>query len=273
VLDTDGVITRTAEVHRAAWKQLFDEFLADPASPVPDPADRRPFDDEDYLRHVDGRPRADGVANFLRSRGVDLPVGDRRDPPGAPTVWGLGNRKNATFLGELARHGVRIHESTVELVRALRDAGVRVAAVSASENQLAVLEAAGVVGLFDVRVDGVMARDLGLPGKPDPALFLEAARRIGTPPGSTGLVEDARAGVRAGRSGGFRPVIGVDRGGAPEELARAGADVVVPDLDRVRVHDDGVVVVDGGLVDDDHPDDDRPDGERTDGEQDGGGTT
>jgi alpha,alpha-trehalase len=243
VLDTDGVITRTAEVHRAAWTELFDTFLADPGSPVPRAADRRPFTEEDYLAHVDGRPRPDGVAAFLGSRGVQLPTGGHDDASGAPTVWGLGNAKNDLFRAALARDGVRAHESTLVLVRALRRSGVAVAAVSASENQRAVLDAAGVTGLFDVCVDGVEARRLGLPGKPDPALFLEAARRIGTDPGATALVEDARSGVAAGRAGGFRPVIGVDRAGAPDELARAGADVVVPDLDRVVVHDGGVIEV------------------------------
>lgn len=230
VFDTDGVITRTAEVHAAAWARLFDDVLVELRGPG-EPS----FSTEDYLAHVDGRPRYDGVAGFLASRGIELPWGSPSDPPGAPTVCGLGNRKNAYFRDRLEADGVEAYPTTLVLLDALRAAGVGVAAVSASRNQLAVLEAAGVAGRFDARVDGVMSAELDLPGKPEPDLFLEAARRLGAPPDRTAVVEDARSGVEAGRRGGFHPVVGVDRSGRPAELAAAGADVVVGDLGQVRL--------------------------------------
>jgi beta-phosphoglucomutase family hydrolase len=244
VLDTDGVITRTADVHEAAWKQLFDHYLDErfAGSPAHDP-EHRPFDAEDYLAFVDGRPRYDGVDAFLRSRGIVLERGRPDDPPQRDTVCGLGNRKNVYFRAHLEHHGVTAYDSTVALVRRMRSVGVKVAAVSASENQLAVLEAAGLVDLFDVRVDGIMARELGLAGKPDPALFLEAAHRLGVAPDRAAVVEDARAGVEAGHRGGFAAVVGVDRSGRPEALADAGATVVVADLDQVGVSDDRHLLV------------------------------
>lgn len=233
VLDTDGVITRTADVHAAAWKELFDAFLASREGPP-----QRPFDQDDYLRHVDGRPRYDGVATFLASRGIELERGDPTDPPTAETVCGLGNRKNVSFRDQIARHGVAVFAATVALVERARSLGVGVAAVSASENQAAVLEGAGVLDLFDVRVDGIMSRELGLAGKPDPALFLEAAARLGVEPGDAVVVEDAVSGVEAGRRGGFALVLGVDRGASPAALEQAGADVVVQELDQLVLTDD-----------------------------------
>lgn len=238
VLDTDGVITRTADVHAAAWARCFDEVLAQVLGPG-----QRPFSVEDYLAHVDGRPRSDGVREFLGSRGVVLPPGGPDDPPGALTVHAVGERKNAAFRRHLADDGVAAFDSTVDLVRRLRAAGVGVAAVSASENQSVVLRAAGLDGAFDVTVDGLEARRLGLAGKPDPALFLEGARRLGAAPGRTAVVEDARAGVEAGRRGGFSPVIGVDRAGRPGELAAAGADVVVADLVQLDLDADRHLLV------------------------------
>jgi alpha,alpha-trehalase len=254
VLDTDGVITRTADAHRDAWKQLFDTYLDErfAGSPAHDP-EHRPFDEEDYLAYVDGRPRYDGVDAFLRSRGIVLELGQPDDPPQRDTVCGLGNRKNVFFRAHLDHHGVAAYDSTVALVRRMRDLGIGVAAVSASENQAAVLVAAGLSDLFDVRVDGIMARDLGLAGKPDPALFLEAARRLGVPPARAAVVEDARSGVEAGRRGGFGAVIGVDRSGHPAELQEAGADVVVADLCQVHVDDERCL-----LIEPDGPGDERP---------------
>lgn len=246
VFDTDGVITRTADVHEAAWKRLFDAYLGSlPAGPGPSGAavDRSPFTAEDYLRHVDGRPRYDGVDAFLRSRGVVLDHGDPTDPPDRPTVCGLGNRKNGYFRAFVAEHGVAAYDSTVALVERLRSMGIGVAAVSASENQGAILDGAGAGGLFDVRVDGIMARELGLAGKPDPALFLEAAGRLGVAPARAAVVEDARSGVEAGRRGRFGVVVGVDRSGHPEALAEAGADVVIPDLHQLFIDDDRHFVV------------------------------
>jgi alpha,alpha-trehalase len=201
------------------------------------------FSTEDYLAHVDGRPRYDGVAGFLASRGIELPRGVPSDPPGAPTICGLGNRKNTYFRDHLAEHGVEPYDTTLVFVAALRSAGVAVAAVSASENQLAVLEAAGAASSFDARVDGVISAELGLAGKPDPALFLEAARRLGVDPRRCAVVEDARSGVEAGRRGGFSPVVGVDRTGRPAELVSAGADVVVADLVQLGVTADRHLMV------------------------------
>jgi beta-phosphoglucomutase family hydrolase len=229
LFDMDGVITRTARTHAAAWKQLFDAFLA--ARAERNGAPFWPFDrDHDYRRYVDGKARYDGVRSFLASRGITLPEGDPAEPPEAETVCGLGNRKNGYFLERLRRDGAEVYPGSLALVRTLRERGFRVAVISASHNARQVLEAAGVLELFDAKVDGVDARELGLPGKPDPALFLEAARRLGVPPRCAAVVEDALAGVQAGRRGGFALVIGVDRDGHPEELRAAGADLVVGDL-------------------------------------------
>jgi beta-phosphoglucomutase family hydrolase len=228
VFDTDGVLTDTASVHAAAWKRLFDEYLALRTSRGQEPF--RPYESADYLRSIDGRPRYDGVAGFLASRDIRLPWGDPSDPPDRETVCGLGNAKDRFFVAHLRDHGARAFPSSVAFVRRVREHGLRTAVVSASRNMVAVLDSAGLRGLFDVEVDGVEADRLGLAGKPDPALFLEAARRLGVTPGRAAVVEDALAGVEAGRSGGFGLVVGVDRGGQADALAERGADVVVPDL-------------------------------------------
>jgi beta-phosphoglucomutase family hydrolase len=232
VFDMDGVITDTARVHAFAWKRLFDEYLADHAGAD---VDRRAFSSEDYRRFVDGRARIDGVEAFLESRGATLARGQPDDSPEAGTAWGLANRKNRYFLDALAVEGPRPFGSSVDLVRALRSAGLGVAVVTASRNRSEVLSAAGIANLFEVHVDGVDAASLDLAGKPDPAVFLEAARRLGTDPVRTVVVEDALAGVEAGRRGGFGLVIGVDRSGRAEALLAAGADTVVADLDEVEV--------------------------------------
>lgn len=227
VLDMDGVVTDTASVHAAAWKQLFDEMLAARSA---DPAvDDRPFDDADYRRYVDGRSREDGVATFLAARGVHLPPGGPDDPADADTAWAAAARKNLLFLDRI-RDGVRPFPSSVALLRRLRAGGVRTALVSASRNAGAILAAASVSELFDVRVDGTDAATLGLPGKPDPAMFLEAARRLGVAPADAVVVEDAVAGVEAARLGAFGLVVGVDRTGHRADLLAAGAHVVVDDL-------------------------------------------
>jgi beta-phosphoglucomutase family hydrolase len=231
VFDTDGVLTDTAGVHAAAWKRLFDEYLRQRAARLGEPF--RPFEQADYLRYVDGKPRYDGVAGFLASRGITLPWGDPSDPPDRETVCGLGNRKNGYFLAHLHEHGVHAFGSSVAFVRRLADHGVRRAVVSASRNMRAVLDAAGIRGLFDVEVDGMDAARLGLAGKPDPALFLEAAGRLAVAPARAAVVEDALAGVEAGRRGGFGVVVGVDRAGQAAELATRGADLVVDDLGRL----------------------------------------
>jgi beta-phosphoglucomutase family hydrolase len=233
IFDMDGVVTDTASVHAAAWKRLFDEYLETRASQTNDSF--APFDpDGDYRRYIDGKARYDGVRDFLAARGISLPEGEPSDSPEAETVSGLGNRKNGYFLEHVRRHGADAYESTVSLVKRLRSAGVRTAIISASLNMSQVLEAAGVADLFGVRVDGVIADELGLPGKPDPAVFLEAARRLGVEPSQAAVVEDALAGVEAARRGSFALVIGVDRSGHPDALRTAGADLVVNDLGELQ---------------------------------------
>jgi alpha,alpha-trehalase len=229
IFDLDGVVTNTAEVHAEAWKRLFDGYLAARAERLGEPF--RPFDrSSDYRRFVDGKPRYEGVASFLASRRIELPFGSPEDQEERETVCGLGNRKNRYFREALAGRGPDPYPTTLELIAALRRRGVRIAVVSSSRNCGAVLEAAGIEGLFDAKVDGVDAAELGLPGKPDPALFLDAARRLGVDPAHAAVVEDAIVGVEAGRRGAFALVVGVDRGAQAAALADAGADVVVSDL-------------------------------------------
>jgi beta-phosphoglucomutase family hydrolase len=232
IFDMDGVVTRTAEVHAAAWKRLFDDVLARNAH-----GDAfRPFDTVgDYRRYVDGKPRYDGVRDFLASRGIRLPEGSPDDPPDRDTVCGMGNRKDQYFLAQLREHGTSAFPSTVALIEKLRGRGLRVAVISSSRNAAEILRAAGVEDLFETRIDGVVAAELRLPGKPDPAVFLEAAKRLDAKPARAVVVEDATAGVAAGRRGGFGLVIGVDRVGQADELRQSGADVVVGDLAQMDV--------------------------------------
>ncbi|HEY9472949.1 MAG TPA: beta-phosphoglucomutase family hydrolase [Mycobacteriales bacterium] len=234
LFDIDGVVTDTARVHAGAWKRTFDDLLRSQARWTGVPM--KPFDiRNDYLHHVDGRPRLDGVRGFLASRDITLPEGADTDPPGQDSIHGMAKQKNAYFLDLLRRHGVTAFSSTVDVVRELRRRGVRTAAVSASRNAAQVLEAAGVADLFDVRVDGQDSTRLELAGKPDPAMFLEAAGRLGIPPARIAVVEDALAGVEAGARGGFRQVVGVDRGTQAEDLRRSGADTVVKDLSQLAL--------------------------------------
>ena len=233
VFDMDGVITDTAKVHADAWKRMFDDYLAQWSAAT---GHRQcPFDDGDYLRHVDGKHRDDGVASFLTSRGISLPRGTHDDPPGAPTIWGLANRKNQEFLHILEQDGVRAFPSSVHLVHELQRYGIGTAIISASRNCQQILDAAGIGDLFTVRVDGIETERLSLPGKPDPAVFIEAAHRLGATPARAAVVEDAIAGVQGGRSGQFALVIGVDRVGQRQALLAEGADVVVSDLAAVQV--------------------------------------
>lgn len=233
IFDTDGVITRTASVHLAAWRELFDDFLRRRAPHAGE--DLSPFTDDDYRRYVDGVPRYDGVSRFLSSRSIVLPHGDPSDRPGAATICGLGNRKNRAFLAVVERDGVEPFTSTIALLEDLRAQGIPRAAISASENCAAVLAAAGVDGLFDARVDGLDAIALGLAGKPDPAVFLEAAARLSVRPADAAVFEDAIAGVEAARRGEFGLVVGIDRTGNAADLADAGAHVVVGDLAELRL--------------------------------------
>ncbi|CAL9595719.1 putative protein [Streptomyces sp. enrichment culture] len=240
VFDTDGVITDSARVHAAAWKEAFDDCLREwrergGGRPGEEPRDRfRPFDvQEDYRRYVDGRSRLDGAAAFLASRGLDLPPGEPDDPPGNGTVRAVAARKERLFTAALRQGGVEAWPGTLRLLRFLHREGVPMAVISASRHAGEVLSGAGVPQVFDAVVDGHEAARLQLPGKPDPAVFLEAARRLGVPPGQAAVVEDALAGVEAGRRGGFGLVVGVDRTAGPtsaRDLRDHGADVVVTDL-------------------------------------------
>lgn len=229
IFDMDGVVTDTAKVHAAAWKRLFDSFLARRATEAG--TELVPFDQQDdYERYVDGKNRYDGVRSFLASRGIELPAGTPHDPPGAGTVCAMGNAKDAYFLDDVRQHGVEAYPSTIRVIQDLRSRHKGIGLVSASRNAQEVLTAAGVIDLFDVRVDGVVAGERGLPGKPDPATFLEAARRLGVAPERAAVVEDAISGVAAGRAGHFGLVIGVARAGQADALRDNGADVVVADL-------------------------------------------
>jgi beta-phosphoglucomutase family hydrolase len=234
LLDLDGVITRTAELHASAWKRLFDDHLAAQAARAGTPV--VPFDIvADYRAYVDGKPRHAGIRDFLASRGMRLPEGTPQDAPGDDTVHGLGKRKNAHFLAALEREGVSVYRSAVTLVREARALGVKTAVVSSSRNTAAILRVARLTDLFQVRVDGVEIVRLGLPGKPDPATFLEAAQRLGVPPVRGVVFEDATAGVEAGRRGGFGLVVGVGDGEHAERLRQHGAHVVVGDLGSIRL--------------------------------------
>ncbi|MEV7808373.1 beta-phosphoglucomutase family hydrolase [Microbispora sp. NPDC088329] len=232
LFDMDGVLTRTARVHAAAWKEMFDEYLRERAVATGEPF--TPFDaGGDYERYVDGRKRLDGTRGFLLSRGIDLPEGEPDDPPGMPTVSGLSNRKNELVQAILDRQGVEVFEGSVRYLRAARDAGLRRAVVSSSANTARVLAAAGLNDMFDARVDGVVARERDLPGKPAPDMFLAAAEALGLAPAEAAVFEDALAGVAAGRAGGFAVVVGVDRGHQADALRDNGADVVVTDLSEL----------------------------------------
>ncbi|MFF3327338.1 HAD family hydrolase [Streptomyces sp. NPDC002889] len=229
LFDLDGVLTRTAKVHAAAWKEMFDDYLRRRAEREGVPFE--PFDSvHDYDEYVDGRPREDGVRTFLASRGIRLPEGAPDDGPDRETVNGLGTRKNALVLRKIREEGVEAYEGSVAYVSAARDAGLRRAVVSSSANCRDVLAAAGIEDLFEERIDGIVAREQRLRGKPQPDTYLAAARALGAEPGAAAVFEDALAGVEAGRAGGFGLVVGIDRAGQAAELRRHGADIVVKDL-------------------------------------------
>lgn len=229
LFDLDGVLTATARLHAACWKRMFDEFLS--ARAAREGGTFQPFDiATDYPQYVDGKPRYDGVRSFLEARGLTLPGGEPDDPPGRETVAGLGNRKNDLIREVLVAEGVDVYEGSVALVRRLRTLGVKTAVVSSSRNAEAVLGAAGIEDLFDDRIDGNVAEARALAGKPSPDTFLAGAAALGVEPARAVVVEDAIAGVAAGRAGGFGLVIGVDRTGRPEALRASGADIVVADL-------------------------------------------
>ena len=229
LFDLDGVITQTASVHAAAWKEMLDAFLEDRAAQAGQPF--VPFDPvEDYRRYVDGMPRSDGVRTFLAARGIVLAEGAPDDPPETATIRGLGNQKNELVVELIRTRGVVVFEGSVRYLHAAGEAGLVRAVVSSSANTVAVLGAAGLAELFDARVDGVTAVERGLRGKPAPDTFLAAAEDLGVAPAEAAVFEDALAGVEAGRAGKFGFVVGVDRAGQAEELRDRGADVVVNDL-------------------------------------------
>jgi beta-phosphoglucomutase family hydrolase len=233
LFDLDGVLTQTAVVHTRAWKQMFDAYLRERSGRTGEPF--REFDaGADYNRYVDGKPRADGTRDFLRSRGIELPEGSPDDGPDAETVNGLGRRKNDLVLDLIQREGVKVYDGSVAYVRAVREAGLRTAVVSSSANTQSVLQVTGIEDLFEVRVDAQVARERGLKGKPAPDTFLEGARLLGGGPDDAVVFEDALSGVAAGRAGGFAWVVGVDRVGQADGLRESGADVVVTDLSELR---------------------------------------
>jgi beta-phosphoglucomutase family hydrolase len=229
LLDLDGVITDTATIHAACWKQMFDAYLQQRAAASGEPF--RPFEiATDYRLYVDGKPRFDGVRDFLTSRGIQLPEGSPDDPPQAETVGGLGNRKNDLVNKVIAEGGVEPYEGTVKLIHQLRHQGFKIAVVTSSQNCEAVLKAAKLDTFFEVRVDGNTIHAQHLAGKPAPDTFLTAAQRLGVAPTRAVVVEDAISGVQAGRNGNFGLVIGVARKGNAEELRHHGAHLVVNDL-------------------------------------------
>ncbi len=225
LFDLDGVLTDTARVHRAAWKQTFDDILTAHGQPE--------STDDDYVRHVDGKPRLAGVRDFLDSRGIHQAEGRPDDGPDADTVVGIGNRKNALFGEHLATDGADVYPGSASYLEAVRGAGLRIAVVTSSANGEAVLAQAGLAGFVEARVDGVTARNEGLAGKPAPDTFLACAERLGVAPDRIVVFEDAVSGVAAGRAGGFALVIGVDRHAQADLLREHGADRVVGDLSEL----------------------------------------
>lgn len=234
IFDLDGVITDTAAVHSQAWKQMFDEYLRTRAEKSG--TSFIEFSHEtDYLTYVDGKPRYQGVASFLESRQIHLPFGDPEDPPNWETVCGLGNRKNQLFNQMIAGGNVTVFQSSVNLIRQLKQAGIRLGVASSSKNCAAVLHAVGLLDLFETRVDGLVSAELGLEGKPQADIFTTACRNLGVPNHLAVVVEDAVSGVQAGRNGAFGLVLGIAREGNATELLENGADLVVTDLAEIDI--------------------------------------
>jgi alpha,alpha-trehalase len=239
IFDLDGVITDTAAVHAGAWKEMFDTFLKEQTKP--ENGTFQPFDKaEDYLRYVDGKPRHEGIVDFLSSRNIEIPYGNPDDPPQKNTVCGLGNRKNRLFHKRLKENSVGVFDSSIRFIRDLRASNVRSAVVSSSKNCRTILEIAGIAELFETIVDGRDAAERKLKGKPEPDIFLEAASQLGVRPQRAAVVEDALAGVQAGKLGHFACVIGVDRCDQATALEKHGADVVVKDLCEIGIDEQPV---------------------------------
>lgn len=232
VFDLDGVITQTAKTHSAAWKKMFDDYLKKREKEHNEPF--KEFTQKDYLEYVDGKPRYKGVESFLKSRGIDLPWGDAEDEPGKETVCGLGNQKNDAFIQVLKKDGAEIYPSTVELLKELKAAGVKLGVASSSKNCKEVLETVDLEKYFETRVDGVVSAELGLNGKPEPDIFTTACENMEVSPENSIVVEDAVSGVQAGSKGNFGLTLGIAREDNIEELRKNGADVVVEDLEEVN---------------------------------------
>lgn len=230
IFDLDGVLTDTASAHFEAWKATFDEMLREHKG-----ADFRPFTKQDYLEFVDGKPRYEGVQSLLESRGIDLPMGDEDTPAGLGSVYGVGTAKNERYQAFLREGQVDVFDDAVRFVETLRERGIRTGVVSSSKNCKTVLDIAGLAKLFSARVDGNDLKAHGLAGKPEPDMFIEAAGRLGVTPRESAIVEDAVSGIQAGRRGDFRQVIGMARGGDAEQLAEAGADIVISSFDELRL--------------------------------------
>lgn len=234
IFDLDGVLTNTARVHAISWKEMFDTFLKEHEASSGTPF--VPFDAKsDYLQYVDGKPRYQGIESFLASRDISLPWGDPEDSPDAPTICGLANKKNRAFQSHLEQEGVDVFSTTVNFIEQLRAHGLKTGIISSSKNCTRILDQTDLNYLFDTKIDGNDAPGLGIKGKPAPDIFLRAAANINVTPERTAVVEDAISGVQAGKSGGFALVIGLDRGGHPEDLANNGADVVVQDLKEITL--------------------------------------
>lgn len=230
LFDLDGVLTSTAALHMVAWKQTFDGFLQQREG-----IGFAPFTEQDYLEHVDGRPRDDGVRDFLASRGITLPEGDPDDPPTAHTVHGIGNQKNELLMSIITQRGVTPYPGSVRYLQAVKDAGLSIGVVTSSRNATVVLDATGLSRFVQARIDGVVVAEQGLRGKPEPDSFLAGAKALGVEPSSAAVFEDALAGVAAGRAGGFGCVVGVDRAHQADALRAHGADIVVSDLAEMLV--------------------------------------
>lgn len=246
LFDMDGVVTDTARAHAYAWKALFDEFLAAWSRTHDDPFE--PFDLRDYHALIDGKPRLDGVRDYLTAHGIAIPEGTPDDPSGLDTMHALARRKQDHFVEWLETNPVEAFPGAVRLLQALRARGVRTALFTSSRNADLVLDRAGVRALFDAKVDGNDLERLGLPGKPAPDVLLEAARRLGVPPARAAAIEDAVAGVEAAARGGFALVVGVSHGADEGALRDAGADLVVHDLDELRLGEDRRLTFDRALA-------------------------
>lgn len=232
VLDMDGVITQTAKVHKSAWKKMFNQFLEEQSE------DYAPMNDNDYVQYIDGKPRYDGVQGFLESRNIDLPYGNPEDAPGEKTVCGLGNRKNKYFVELVKENGVETYEDAIEKIKLWRSKGLKTSVVTSSKNCKLVLDAVGITALFDIRVDGNTADERNLKGKPNPDIFLEATRELGTSPESSILFEDAIVGVQSGSNGNFALVVGVNRGDNRKLLSENGADIVIDNFNELDIFGD-----------------------------------